>query len=132
MKASKINLDYSFTVVYNNLYFILFQREKMTSIKYENLSQFPYTDKISAGEENRVDFIYQFVKYCYTESSNNFKYFHTAHYILGGPNEFPNYGDFPEAFTMVCTFSGIIYCSVESNHNTLQDFVKFDIFYFLI
>lgn len=74
----------------------------------ESINQYPYIDKISVGEETRVDFIYQYVKGCNNYCDINYC---TTIYILGEPTKFPNYGNFPEIFIKVCIFPDIIcYC----------------------
>ncbi|TGZ54423.1 F-box/LRR-repeat protein 4 [Temnothorax longispinosus] len=74
------------------------RRENMTS-HYQPLycemscSRYPYVGRVSVGEEDRVDFIYQFVKKRdVAENYQNFSIFYTAPDIIGPP-EFANYGE---------------------------------------
>ncbi|XP_071565496.1 F-box/LRR-repeat protein 4-like [Temnothorax nylanderi] len=66
----------------------------------ESLSQYPYIGRVSTGEENSVDFIYQFVKQCNYDCINNLATLDTICYIYGAPTKFPKYGDFSETFIM--------------------------------
>ncbi|XP_071582660.1 F-box/LRR-repeat protein 4-like [Temnothorax nylanderi] len=66
----------------------------------ESLSQYPYFGRVSTGEENSVDFIYQYVKHCKNDCVNNLATLHTLHYITGAPTKFPKYGDFSKTFIM--------------------------------
>ncbi|XP_071565534.1 F-box/LRR-repeat protein 4-like isoform X2 [Temnothorax nylanderi] len=66
----------------------------------ESLSQCPYISRVSTGEENSVDFIYQFVKQCNYDCINNLATLDTKYYIYGAPTKFPKYGDFSETFIM--------------------------------
>ncbi|XP_071560409.1 F-box/LRR-repeat protein 4-like [Temnothorax nylanderi] len=65
----------------------------------ESLSQYPYIGRVSTGEENSVDFIYQFVKHCKNDI-NNLDTLNTLYYMCGAPTKFPKYGDFSETFFM--------------------------------
>ncbi|XP_071635790.1 F-box/LRR-repeat protein 4-like [Temnothorax longispinosus] len=78
------------------------ERKNMTfhyPFESESLSQYPYIGRISTGEENSVDFIYQFVKHC-RNFINNIDTLNTLHYMYGAPTKFPKYGDFSETFIM--------------------------------
>ncbi|XP_071634993.1 F-box/LRR-repeat protein 4-like [Temnothorax longispinosus] len=66
----------------------------------ESLSQYPYIGRVSTGEENSVDFIYQFVKHYKSHCINNRTTLDTLGYIRGAPTKFPKYGDFSETFIM--------------------------------
>jgi len=77
-------------------------------------SRVPYVGRISAGENDDVEFIYQFVKY--TWSMNHVKL--DWQYLNGTPTKFPDYGDFPRTFSMVYVFPNIMYdYLVKSNRN---------------
>jgi len=70
-----------------------------------------YVDRISAGKNDDVDdvdFIYQFARLAEYEYENNFLKWGSP-YLSGTPNKFPNYGNFPRTFCMVCVFSNIMY-----------------------
>ncbi|XP_024875244.1 F-box/LRR-repeat protein 4-like isoform X2 [Temnothorax curvispinosus] len=66
----------------------------------ESLSQYPYIDRVSTGEKNPVDFIYQFVNSYRYDCTNNLATLCTLRYIKGGPTKFPKYGDFSETLIM--------------------------------
>lgn len=87
---------------------------------YCNDSPHTIVGKIPIGKGN-VHFIQQFVKKVHSFSSQyggNGSISYAASNIIGGPNIFPNYGDFVQAFAMVCVFSGIAcYCHVKNDHN---------------
>lgn len=56
---------------------------------------------------SKFDVTEQFVCNVYSFSSqygNNISISYTAHNIIGPPSKFPEYGDFPQAFAMVCIF----------------------------
>ncbi|TGZ53105.1 F-box/LRR-repeat protein 4, partial [Temnothorax longispinosus] len=81
----------------------IIERKNMTfhyPFKSESLSPYPYIGRVSTGEENPVDFIYQFVKHCKDDCIKNFATLDTLHYINGGPTKFPKYGDFSKTFIM--------------------------------
>jgi len=112
---------------YSSLYHLFSFREYMTfhSSYCTNANGVPYVGRISAIAKANVDFIYQFVEH----NKNNFKW--GGYYLTGTPTKFPNYGDFPRTFSMVCVFPSIIHeYLVKNNRNfILQDF---NIFYFSI
>ncbi|XP_071644426.1 F-box/LRR-repeat protein 4-like [Temnothorax longispinosus] len=59
----------------------------------ESCNRYPYIGKVSVGEEDSVDFIYQFVKKrSVAKNHQNISIFHTAPDIIGPP-KFPNYGE---------------------------------------
>ncbi|XP_071644669.1 F-box/LRR-repeat protein 4-like isoform X2 [Temnothorax longispinosus] len=62
------------------------------SIYCENCSRYPYVGRVSVGEEDSVDFIYQFVKKRFVDVNHrSLSIFHTAPDIIGPP-KFQNYG----------------------------------------
>jgi len=65
-----------------------------------------HVGRISVGKNANIDFIYQFVKH------NMYNYdckWRKNCYLTGTPTKFPNYGDFPRTFFVVCIFLSIIY-----------------------
>ncbi|XP_071567678.1 F-box/LRR-repeat protein 4-like isoform X2 [Temnothorax nylanderi] len=59
----------------------------------ESCNRYPYVGRVSVGEEDdRVDFIYQFVKRRYVQYHENISIFYTAPDIIGPP-KFSNYGE---------------------------------------
>ncbi|XP_071644557.1 F-box/LRR-repeat protein 4-like [Temnothorax longispinosus] len=69
----------------------------------ESCSRYPYVGRVSIGEKESVDFIYQFVtKRFVTTNYRNLSVFHTASDIIGPP-KFLNYG---ELFHPSCSFGG--------------------------
>ncbi|XP_024880161.1 uncharacterized protein LOC112459991 [Temnothorax curvispinosus] len=69
----------------------------------ESCSRYPYVGRVSIGEKESVDFIYQFVtKRFVTTNYRNLSVFHTAPDIIGPP-KFLNYG---ELFHPSCSFGG--------------------------
>ncbi|TGZ56696.1 F-box/LRR-repeat protein 4, partial [Temnothorax longispinosus] len=71
-------------------------RENMTSycqpLYCERCSRYPYVGRISVGEEEHVDFIYQFVKERFVPTRHqSLTIFYTAPDIIGPPK--PNYGE---------------------------------------
>jgi len=111
---------------YYSLYHLFSFRENMIpshcSSYCTSANRVPYVGRISAIANDDVDFIYQFVEH--TNCKSNFK----GCYLNGTPTKFPNYGDFPQTFSMVYVLPSIIYdYPVKNNRNfMLQDF---DIFY---
>ncbi|XP_071573703.1 F-box/LRR-repeat protein 4-like isoform X2 [Temnothorax nylanderi] len=74
------------------------ERENMTShcqtLYCESCSRYPYVGRVSVGEKEHVDFIYQFVKKRFfpkSYSDQGLSTFYTASDIIGPP-KFPNYG----------------------------------------
>ncbi|XP_024894204.1 uncharacterized protein LOC112468995, partial [Temnothorax curvispinosus] len=62
------------------------------SLYCESCSQYPYVGRVSVGEEDSVDFIYQFVKKRFVAVDHrSLSIFHTAPDIIGPP-KFQNYG----------------------------------------
>lgn len=109
----------------------------------ENINRYPYVDRISCkvGEEDEIDFIYQYVKISYVFYSQPNECFNDVDtniydkcynyndkcynnkYICGKPTKFPNYGKFPEIFTMVCeSFLILSVIAVENIRNLILDF----------
>ncbi|XP_071644119.1 F-box/LRR-repeat protein 4-like isoform X2 [Temnothorax longispinosus] len=73
------------------------------SLYCESCSQYPYVGRVSVGEEDKVDFINQFVKKRFvTMNHRNLSVFCTAPDIIGPP-KFQNYG---ELFYPSCSFEG--------------------------
>ncbi|XP_071644500.1 uncharacterized protein [Temnothorax longispinosus] len=59
----------------------------------ESCSRYPYVGRVSVGEEDSVEFIYQFVKQRdVADNYQNFSIFYTVPDIIGPP-EFANYGE---------------------------------------
>ncbi|XP_071571635.1 F-box/LRR-repeat protein 4-like [Temnothorax nylanderi] len=60
---------------------------------YESCSRYPYVGRVSVGEEEHVDFVYQFVKKRFVPAmyQRHLSIFYTAPDIIGPP-KFPNYG----------------------------------------
>ncbi|XP_071643773.1 F-box/LRR-repeat protein 4-like [Temnothorax longispinosus] len=59
----------------------------------ESCSQYPYIGRVSVGEEDSVDFIYQFVKKRFVAKNHrNNSIFHTAPDVIGPP-KFQSYGE---------------------------------------
>lgn len=59
----------------------------------------------STGKNESVIFVEQFVKDVCDFSSqygSNISISYTAYNVAGNPSKFPDYGDFPQAFVMVC------------------------------
>jgi len=95
-------------------FFILFQRVNMNPILSHHYPsccasacRFPYVGRVSVGEEEVNEFVYQFVKKNDTTYTKNNKC--EGHYITGTPIKFPNYEDFSRAFSMVCVFSDLLF-----------------------
>ncbi|XP_071572465.1 F-box/LRR-repeat protein 4-like isoform X2 [Temnothorax nylanderi] len=72
------------------------------SIYCESCSRYPYVGRVSVGEEDSVNFIYQFVKKRYVTHHRNLSVFFTASDIIG-PSKFQNYG---ELFNPSCFCGG--------------------------
>jgi len=67
----------------------------------------PKVDKVPIGKKDHVTFIEQFVHDVHGFSSqygSSISISYTALNIVGPPSKFPDYGDFPQAFVMVCVF----------------------------
>lgn len=69
------------------------------------LELIPINVERPTGKKSSVIFIEQFVKDVYEFSSqygSDTSISYTAYNIAGNPSRFPDYGDFPQAFVMVC------------------------------
>ncbi|XP_077269996.1 F-box/LRR-repeat protein 4-like [Temnothorax americanus] len=78
------------------------------SLYYKSCSRYPYVGRVSVGEKESVDFIYQFVKKRFiTPNHRNLSLFLTAPDIIGPP-KFPNYG---QLFHLPFSFRKILRCS---------------------
>ncbi|XP_071564493.1 F-box/LRR-repeat protein 4-like [Temnothorax nylanderi] len=70
----------------------------------ESCSRYPYVGRVSVGEENSVDFIYQFVKKRFVAVDHwSISIFHTAPDIIGPP-KFQNYGQLFHLPNSFCNF----------------------------
>lgn len=94
----------------------------MTSHYYpsycESVSEYSFVGKVSVEEENRIDFVYQFVSDCnFEHHEDNANTYSIARHICGTPTTFPKYDVYsPKIF--VCTFPDIIcHCPVKCNRN---------------
>ncbi|XP_071556703.1 F-box/LRR-repeat protein 4-like [Temnothorax nylanderi] len=72
------------------------------SLNCESCSRYPYIGRVSVGEKDSVDFVYQFVKKKYVPTRRNRQNFYifTTYNIIGPPGSF-NYG---EQFHLPCSF----------------------------
>ncbi|XP_077278055.1 F-box/LRR-repeat protein 4-like isoform X2 [Temnothorax americanus] len=77
------------------------------SLNCESCSRYPYIGRVSVGEENSVDFVYQFGKkrlFATTRRNHpNFNIFHTAPDIIGPPDSL-NYGEHLHLPDLPCSF----------------------------
>ncbi|XP_071553516.1 F-box/LRR-repeat protein 4-like [Temnothorax nylanderi] len=74
----------------------LINKKKMTSnyqpLYCESCNRYPFISRVSVGEGDNIDFIYQFAKKRFVpEDHNNYSIFYTAPDIIGPP-KFPHYG----------------------------------------
>ncbi|XP_071561192.1 F-box/LRR-repeat protein 4-like [Temnothorax nylanderi] len=83
----------------------------------ESCSRYPYVDRVSVGEEDSVDFIYQFVKKRFVAVDHkSLSIFHTAPDIIGPP-KFQNYGQPFHLPISFCDVERIISISPWQNKN---------------
>lgn len=103
-----------------NIFFtcFIFFRRKMTANDFPMIFYHWDEDYIYDGvtvymdKKNYVDFFAQYVKQVVGFSSqygSDYSISYTAANIIGPPNKFPKYGDFPETFTTVCIFPSAIF-----------------------
>lgn len=77
----------------------------MISHDETKLEVVPINEETTTGKKESIVFIEQFVKDVCDFSSqygSNISISYTAYNIAGNPSKFPDYGDFPQAFVMVC------------------------------
>ncbi|XP_071631885.1 F-box/LRR-repeat protein 4-like [Temnothorax longispinosus] len=73
------------------------------SLNCESCSRYPYIGRVSVGEKDSVDFVYQFVKIRYVttrRNHQNFSIFYTAPDIIGPPRSYK----YDEDFHSSCSF----------------------------
>ncbi|XP_071556701.1 F-box/LRR-repeat protein 4-like isoform X2 [Temnothorax nylanderi] len=73
------------------------------SLNCENCNRYPYIGRVSVGEEDSVDFVYQFVKKRFVTTRRNYQNFSTIYtscYIIGPP-PYVKYG---EKIPVPCSF----------------------------
>jgi len=70
------------------------------------MTNFHLYEKVTIDSENAVTFVDQFVNNVHDFSSqygNSNSISYIAQNIIGPPSKFPDYGDFPHAYVMVCS-----------------------------
>lgn len=102
--------------------FIMFQRKHTMANFYPfncDIGSHLSAEKVPIGKGDHVYFLSQFVKNVLSFSSQyggSYSISYAAANIIGPPCKFPQYGDFPQTFAMVCIFRRCLplYCRKRS------------------
>lgn len=94
--------------IYEQLLFLIYHNLPVNDMISHGETKFevvPINEETTTEKKESIVFIEQFVKDVCDFSSqygSNISISYTAYNIAGNPSKFPDYGDFPQAFVMVC------------------------------